>query len=129
MKKLLILALAATLLLGMAALTGAVDVGKAILWDGSHWAQVSLEGKAGYIFGMGNLADFENAAAGPNRPACLSRAFVNDLQKRTVMQIIDEVDKFYQQNPDKLKTSVIEVVLRRCTSACPPESPSGAKKP
>ncbi len=128
MRRSLILALAAACLLGGAALAGAADLGKAFLWDGNHWVQVSLDGKAGYIFGIGNMADFENAAAGPNRPACLSRAFVTDLQKRTVMQIIEEVDKFYQQNPDKMKTSVIEVVLRRCTSVCPPEPPPTGKK-
>jgi hypothetical protein len=44
------------------------------------------------------------------------------------MQIIQEVDKFYQENPGKLDTSVIEVVLRRCTKICSPEAPKGATK-
>jgi hypothetical protein len=38
------------------------------------------------------------------------------------------VDQFYKDNPDKLKTSVIEVVLRQCTTVCPPEMKSGEKK-
>jgi hypothetical protein len=53
---------------------------------------------------------------------------VDDLKTRTVMQIIREVDKFYQDNPGKLDTPVIEVVLRRCTKVCPPETPKGAVK-
>jgi hypothetical protein len=108
----------------------AVETGqKAMLWTGAQWQQVSEDGKAGYIFGIGNLADFEVAASGSKKPACISRAFVDDLKARTVIQIVQEVDKFYKENPDKLNTSVIEVVLRRCTRVCPPETGSrGAKK-
>ncbi len=128
MRKAVILALSAILLLGLAGAVGAADMGKAFLWDGKHWAQVSMDGKAGYIFGIGNLADFEVAAAGPGRPACISKAFVDDLKSRTVMQIIDEVDKFYRDNPSKMDTSVIEVVMQRCTQLCPPGTPAAGQK-
>jgi hypothetical protein len=50
------------------------------------------------------------------------KAFVDDLKSRTVMLILQDVDKFYQENSGKLDTPVIEVVLRRCTEACPPET-------
>jgi hypothetical protein len=123
MKKAVILALAAALLLGAAVMTAAAD--KAFLWDGNHWKEVSTDAKAAYIFGVGNLADFE-VAASRGRTVCVSKAFVDDLKNRTVMQVVQEVDKFYQENPDKLSTSVIEVVLRRCTTVCPPEA--SAKK-
>lgn len=125
MKKAIMPVLAALCLLG--ATMGAAAQDKAFLWDGTHWQQVSQDGKAGYIFGIGNLADFETAAS-RGRAVCISRAFVDELHKRTVMQVVQEVDKFYQENPDKLQTSVIEVVLRRCTSVCPPGTPSGAPK-
>lgn len=127
MKRASILALAAALILlaGTAGLTAE----KAFLWNGDHWKQVSLDGKVGYIFGIGNLADFEVAAgSGRGRNACISKAFVADLHKRTVMQIVQEVDKYYQDNPGKSNTSVIEVVLQRCTSVCPPETTGGATK-
>lgn len=113
------------LLLGWAAAVPAAD--KAFLWDGSNWSQVSAEGKAGYIFGIGNLADFEMKASGGKGPS-ISRAFAESLKGMTVAQIVTEVDKFFQENPDKLKTSVIEVILRRCTKVCPPETKSGEKK-
>ena len=35
-------------------------------------------------------------------------------------QIVEEVDKFYKENPGKLYTSVMEVILMRCTKVCPP---------
>jgi hypothetical protein len=112
------------LLLGLT--TGALAAQKAFLWDGSHWAQVSFDGKAGYVFGIGNLADFEQAASG-GKSFCVSRAFADDLKNKTVDQIIEAVDKFYKENPDKLRTSVLEVVLQRCTTVCPPQTKSGGK--
>jgi hypothetical protein len=128
MRQASLLALAAVLLLGLAA-SGIAAPDKAFLWNGENWQQVSLDGKVGYIFGIGNLADFEMAAGGGRgRPACISKVFVDDLKKKTVMQIVQEVDKYYQENPGKLNTSVIEVVLRRCTSVCPPETSGGVKK-
>lgn len=63
---------------------------------------------------MGNLADFEVAATKGKGPACLSKAFVDDLKFRTVMQIVQNVDKVYIENSGTLYTLVIEVVLRRC---------------
>ena len=113
------------LFLGLAAAAPAAD--KAFLWDGTHWVQVSAEGKAGYIFGVCNLADFETAASRGKTP-CVSRAFVDSLKGRTVAQVVAEVDKFFRDNPDKLKTTVIEAILRRCTHVCPPEMKSGEKK-
>jgi hypothetical protein len=123
-----ILVLIGLMIGGLAMSAPAVETSHAFLWTGVHWKQVSEDGKAGYIFGMGNLADFEIAASQGKKPVCLSRAFVDELKFRTVQQIIQEVDKFYQENPGKLNTPVIEVVLRRCTKMCPPETPSGTKK-
>ena len=112
----------------MAGAAPAVDTNQAFLWNGVHWQQVAMDGKAGYIFGIGNLADYEIAASKGRQPACVSRAFVDDLKTRTVMQIIQEVDKYYQDNPGKLDTPVIEVVLRQCTKVCPPETSPGTTK-
>ena len=107
--------------------TAALAAEKAFLWDGTRWSQVSYDGKAGYIFGIGNLADFELAASG-GKAVCISRAFADELKNKTVAQIIEQVDKFYKENPGKMQTSVIEVVLRQCTTVCPPEVKSGGKK-
>ncbi|MFA5112230.1 MAG: hypothetical protein WC443_12540, partial [Desulfobaccales bacterium] len=116
MRAAVVLLMVGLLVGGLVSAAPAVETGqKAMLWTGVQWQQVSEEGKAGYIFGIGNLADFEVGAAGNRKSVCLSRAFVDDLKTRTVSQIVQEVDQFYRQNPDKVNTSVIEVVLRRCT--------------
>ncbi len=113
------------LLLGLT--SGALAAEKAFMWDGNRWSQVSVDGKAGYIFGIGNLADFEMAASG-GKTICVSRVFAEELKTKTPVQIIEQVDKFYKENPDKLQTTVIEVILRRCTTVCPPEIKGGGKK-
>jgi len=95
----------------LATAAAAVDTNQAFLWNGVHWQQLTTEGKAGYIFGIGNMADYEVAASKGRKLACISGAFVDDLKARTVMQIIQEVDKYYQDNPEKLGTPVIEVIL------------------
>jgi hypothetical protein len=125
MRAALILVMIGLMVGGLAASAPAAGTGNAFLWTGMNWQQVSGDGKAGYIFGMGNLADFEAAASKGRVPVCLSQALVDDLKSRTVMQIVQEVDKFYQENPGKLDTPVIEVVLRRCTKVCPPDTVRG----
>ncbi len=101
---------------------------KAVLWDGTHWKNLNNEIKVAYIKGIGNMADFEVAAGGSGRAGCISKAFVDELRTKTIASIVQEVDKYYQENPKKENTSVIEVVLRRCTALCPPEPKGGAAK-
>jgi hypothetical protein len=111
----------------LAATAPAVD-NQAFLWNGVHWQQVTTEGKAGYIFGIGNMADYEVAASKGRKLACVSRVFVDEMRNKTVMQIIQEVDKYYQDNPGKLGTPVIEVVLGPSSKASPVEAPPGTTK-
>jgi hypothetical protein len=111
----------------LAAAAPAVD-NQAFLWNGVNWQQVTTDGKAGYIFGIGNLADYEAAASKNRNLACVSRVFVDEMKTKTVMQIIQEVDQYYQDNPGKVGTPVIEVVLRQLTKASPEEPPAGTTK-
>ena len=98
--------------------TAALAVEKGYLWDGTQWKTMPAEIKVAYIQGIGNMADFENAAGGAGRAACISKGFVDELQTKTIMQVIAEVDKFYKDTPDKLKLPVIAVILQRCTKLC-----------
>jgi hypothetical protein len=89
------------------------------LWNGNQWTQLTYDGKAGYVFGVGNMADFETTS-GKGKGAPISKAFAAELKTKTVGQIVDEVDNYYRENPTKKDTSVLEVILIRCTHACPP---------
>ena len=125
MKSAVILLVVGVMVGGLAMAAPAVDTNQAFLWNGVHWQQVTTDGKAGYIFGIGNLADYEAAASKSRQMACVSRIFVEEMKTKTVMQIIQEVDQYYQDNPGKVGTPVIEVVLRQLTKASPVEPPPG----
>src|SRR3989339_1671752 len=113
---------------GLAPAAPAVDTNHAFLWKGVHWQQVTQEGKAGYIFGIGNLADYEVAASKDRKQVCVSRGFVEVMKNKTPMQIIQQVDRYYQDNPGKLDTLVIEVILGQLIKASPaPAQPETAK--
>jgi hypothetical protein len=106
--------------------TAALAAEKGYLWDGSQWKDMSTEVKVAYVKGIGNMADFENAAGGAGRATCISKGFVDELQTKSISQVIAEVDKFYQENPTKLKMPVIAVILQRCTKLC--STPTAGKK-
>ena len=110
-----------TLVVFLALAGGGLAQEKAFLWDGSEWPQLSHDAKVGYVKGVGNLADFEVAAAkAKGFGAPIAGAFASELTTKSVDQIIDQVDGYYTEHPDKLDTSVLEVILIRCTSYCPP---------
>jgi hypothetical protein len=119
-------------ILGLAILfalaAGTLAAEKGYLWDGTHWKDLTNELKVAYVKGIGNMADFETAAGGAGRAACISKAFVDELKTTSLGAVVAEVDKFYKENPGKMSTPVIEVILRKCTKLCPPEPPAKEKK-
>jgi hypothetical protein len=112
-------ALVLVAVIGTGAMAGAE---KGYLWDGSHWKDMSRDLKIAYVKGVGNMADFETAAGGAGRGACISKAFVDELKNKTVAQVVADVDNFYKENPTKEKTPVIVVILQRSTKICPPQA-------
>jgi hypothetical protein len=128
MRAAVILFVVGVMLGALPAAAPAVDGNQAFLWNGVHWQQVTTDGKAGYIFGIGNLADYEVAASKDRKQVCVSRSFVEVMRTKTPLQIIQQVDQYYQDNPGKLDTLVIEVILGQLIKASPaPAQPGTAK--
>lgn len=117
------LALALLLVLGPGALAQ-----QQLAWDGTHWKEFPQEIKVAYVKGVLNMAAYETASGGAGRALCISKAFTEELKAKTMGQVISEVDKYYQDNPGKLQTPVIDVLLRQCTKLCPPEPAKPEKK-
>jgi hypothetical protein len=109
---------ALVMLLALAASSLATE--KGFLWDGSQWKDMTTDIKVAYVKGIGNMADFENAAGGSGAAACISKGFVDELKTKTISQVIAEVDKFYKENPTKLNLPVVAVIMQRCTKLCAP---------
>lgn len=96
------------------------------LWDGTQWKELPEAIKVAYIKGVGNLADYEMAASGP-RAGLVCRALGEEWRTKTIAQIVQEVDNYYRQNPQKISTPVIEVVLRCCSGLSIPETGKSGK--
>jgi hypothetical protein len=104
---------------------------KAEFITGTHWTQWADQDKLVYIRGLCNWADFVTEAQmqkGKTYEYSISKVFVNELKSKSLGQIVANVDTYYRENPGKLNTPVIEVILRRCTNVCPPEAGARGKK-
>ena len=106
--------------------TAGLAAEKGFLWDGTQWKDMTTDIKVAYVKGIGNMADFETAAAGSAPAPCISKAFVAELKTKTIDQVIAEVDKYYQENPGKMDMPVIAVIMQRCTKLC--AAPPAGKK-
>ena len=106
--------------------TAALAAEKGFLWDGNQWKDMTNDIKVAYVKGIGNMADFETAAAGSAPAPCISKGFVDELKTMTIAQVLAEVDKYYKENPAKLDMPVVAVILQRCTKLCP--APPAGKK-
>ena len=95
---------------------------KGFLWDGTQWKDMPTDIKVAYVKGIGNMADFETAGATSAKmpPPCISKGFVDELKTKTIAAVIAEVDTYYKENPAKLDTPVIAVIMQRCTKLCAP---------
>ncbi len=105
---------------------------KAEMINGYQWTKWSDEAKLVYVRGITNWAEFIMAAHPVRAKGSefgMSKVFVDELRTKTLGQITAAVDTYYKENPGKLDTSVIEVILRRCTTVCPPEAGAKEKKP
>lgn len=99
-----------------------------LAWTGSQWKVFPQEIKVAYLKGVLNMAAYETASEGPNRAPCISKAFTQELKSKTLGQVVKQVDQYYKDNPGKMSTPVIDVVLRACTQLCSPASSAPAKR-
>jgi hypothetical protein len=98
--------------------------GQPFMLDGSYWREISYDAKVGYIKGVGNMADYECQATvdKKGRSYCVGNTLVQELKDKPIDTVVKEIDQYYKENPDKLNSTVLEVLLRRAATLCPPET-------
>ncbi|HAY22983.1 MAG TPA: hypothetical protein DCY27_12660 [Desulfobacterales bacterium] len=94
---------------------------QAFILDGTLWQDLSYDARITYVKGVCNMADFECQIGGAGRGFCVAKMLVEELKAKAVGDVVKDIDQYYQENPEKIKTSVLEVMVRRATKLCPPE--------
>ncbi|MGP8049023.1 MAG: hypothetical protein ACLPYB_00300 [Desulfobaccales bacterium] len=113
--------LLASLALCFALVTLSSATEQGFLWDGSHWKAIGYNLKVAYVKGVGNMADFEAKVGAGGQAGCISKALVDELKNKAVIQVVQEVDKYYKEHPGEMNCPVVEVILRASTKLCAQE--------
>jgi hypothetical protein len=87
--------------------------------NGNTWVKMSEDEKISFIWGAGHIVSIEEVLARNNPELKKSNTFVNKIveahntRPMTMSEVAKHVDDFYQKNPDKLDTPVVEVIWRK----------------
>ncbi|MGA7577405.1 MAG: hypothetical protein ACLQUW_12190 [Desulfobaccales bacterium] len=98
------------------------------LLTGTQWKALGYNLKVVYIKGVGNMADFEAKAGAGGQAGCISTALVAELKNKAVLQVVQEVDKYYKEHPEAKDCPVLEVIIRASTNLCSQQNSATAPK-
>lgn len=81
---------------------------------GKHWVDSTEREKKAFLIGMGTIIEVEQEVQSKNPSSEKARSFiptfVAGLSGYSITEIMNQVDSWYQANPDKLDRPVIEVI-------------------
>ncbi|MBI3077104.1 MAG: hypothetical protein HYY85_09010 [Deltaproteobacteria bacterium] len=84
------------------------------LLTGELWQNMSPDAKVAFVWGIGNLVEFERAQTGAS-PAG-SKSFLPLLTKglsgKPINEVVRQVDAYYQAHPDQLKRPVVDAIFQ-----------------
>ena len=83
---------------------------------GDIWVKMSDDEKISFIWGVGHVISIQEVLGRDNPGLKENNMFVNkvieahETKSMTMNEVSEHVDNYYKENPDKLDTSVIEVI-------------------
>jgi hypothetical protein len=84
------------------------------LLTGELWQQMSADTKVAYVWGIGNLVEFERALM--VAPPAESRSFfpllIKGLSGKPINDIVRQIDAYYQTHPDQLQRPVVDAMFQ-----------------
>jgi hypothetical protein len=86
----------------------------ALVVTGKHWVDSTEREKKAFLIGMGTIIEIEQEVQSKNPTSEKARSFiptfVAGLSQYSITDVMNELDNWYQANPDKLDRPVIEVI-------------------
>jgi len=84
------------------------------LLAGEVWQTMSRDAKVAFVWGIGNLVEYERAQTGPEPPG--RKSFMPFLAKglsgKSIDEVVYRVDAYYAAHPDQLKRPVLDAIFQ-----------------
>ena len=84
------------------------------LLTGELWQTMSADSRVAFVWGIGNLVEFERAQTGSQPPG--SKSFipllVKGLSGKPINDVVRQVDAYYESHPDQLKRPVVDAIFQ-----------------
>lgn len=99
------------------------------LLTGDLWQRMSPDAKVAFVWGIGNLVEFERAQAGsqPAGSKSLIPLLVEGLRGKPINEVVRQIDAYYQTHPDRLKEPVMGAIFQAIVLPALKASKGGAK--
>ena len=85
------------------------------LLTGELWQMMSPDAKVAFVWGIGNLVEFERSQAG-TQPAAGGKSFIPYLIKglagKSINDVVRQVDTWYEAHPDQVKRPVVDALFQ-----------------
>jgi hypothetical protein len=82
------------------------------LLTGELWQSMSPDAKVAFVWGIGNLVEYERAQTGPRGPKSFIPLLVKGLAGKPINDVVRQVDAYYETHPDQLKRSVVDAIFK-----------------
>ncbi len=84
------------------------------LLTGDLWQTMSPDAKVAFVWGIGNLVEYERARTGPQPPGTKSfiPLLVKGLNGKPINDVVGQVDAYYETHPDQVKRPVVDAIFQ-----------------
>ena len=84
------------------------------LLTGELWRTMSPDAKVAFVWGIGNLVEYERARTGasPTTSKSFIPLLVKGLSGKPINDVVSQVDAYYETHPDQVKRPVVDAIFQ-----------------
>lgn len=84
------------------------------LLTGELWRAMSPDAKVAFVWGIGNLVEYERARTGasPTTSKSFIPLLVKGLSGKPINDVVSQVDAYYETHPDQVKRPVVDAIFQ-----------------